>query len=1258
MRRSTVNGDGLALHNGTNGNVEENTGDGEAASQEPSDERSVPKSAWVMAVYEDDAGDEQQWKRIITSQGVSEYRINNRSVTAVQYNDALEAENILIKAKNFLVFQGDVEAIASQSPKDLTKLIEQNSGSLEYKAGYERLKAELDEAGNQQTFHLNRRRGMNSEIKLYQDQKREADSYTNKAKERDQAVVTQVLWKLYHLQQQIEESSKEIHKHQNDLKEFRRGIVKYEQQVETARMEQVKVSKEVSKVERTIKSKEKEVQEKANALVPINEKIDISAKKRAKYASRMKEISTEKNAQANNVASLEKDFKTVERAQSQWEKELDVASSKTGRQLTDADLQQYNKLKEEVNKRSSANQIQVESLKRQRAADEGTVINLKSTVDNIEWQLKSLETDRQSIQDRKTARSSLVQQLAQEIDEKKKALTEMTSERLRVAQLRTELEEKLQDVLKRLIDADDGRKQNEKEIRMKETIATLKRIFPGVKGRVSDLCRPKQKKYAEAVSTVLGRHFDAVVVEDEKTAKDCIQHLRDTRSGQATFVPLDTIQVKGVNSNLKGMHRNMRPAIETVDYDQSVSRAILYACGNSIVCDDLNTAKHLCYECGVDAKAVTLDGTVIHKGGLMTGGRGPGHQQSKRWEDAEVENLNKVKDKLMRELAGLPTPHRRDNEEELLTGALAGLEARYRLAQEEVQGLERNLQSKKSEVEDARHRLKESEPKYREKQSALDDLNGNIAEFQNAVSQVEDDVFGGFCQRLGYDNIREYEAQQGSLQQEAARKKLEFTTQKTRIENQLSFERQRLQATETRIETLRSQDDRDAALVEEMEQERERIQNQLDVLNAEKEQLEEDLQEQKDLRTQASEHLADERQRLQKRSKNVEGTLKTINGYEADARRHSSERYNLLRRCQLENITVPLMDASASLEDLPMDELVSATDPDAMDVDEDENGNEGEGPTSSVVTGPTIQDHGIQPDFSYLDDNLKEESSSAIESQLREEIRALDAALEKMAPNMRAVERLETVETKLRTTEKDFEEARRHYRETKQAFEEVMHRRSDLFNQAFTHISEQIGPIYKDLTKSSNYALGGQAYLDIGDTDEPYLDGVKYHAMPPLKRFRDMEHLSGGEKTMAALALLFAVHSYRPSPFFVLDEVDAALDNTNVGRIATYIREHAQPGMQFIVISLKTGLFQQSEALVGIYRDQSANSSRSLTLDVSFLSFFFSSLSLSFLCFPFSSFPPFPPFFSLFARTRTIFCPGLDFFFPSQQVSCVHGQPT
>lgn len=102
-----------------------------------------------------------------------------------------------------------------------------------------------------------------------------------------------------------------------------------------------------------------------------------------------------------------------------------------------------------------------------------------------------------------------------------------------------------------------------------------------------------------------------------------------------------------------------------------------------------------------------------------------------------------------------------------------------------------------------------------------------------------------------------------------------------------------------------------------------------------------------------------------------------------------------------------------------------------------------------------------------------------------------------------------------------------------------------------------------------------------------------------MKRFRDMEQLSGGEKTVAALALLFAIHSYQPSPFFVLDEVDAALDNTNVAKVARYIRSQASDAFQFIVISLKGSLYEHGDSLVGIYRDQEVNSSRTLTLDVS-----------------------------------------------------------
>lgn len=149
-------------------------------------------------------------------------------------------------------------------------------------------------------------------------------------------------------------------------------------------------------------------------------------------------------------------------------------------------------------------------------------------------------------------------------------------------------------------------------------------------------------------------------------------------------------------------------------------------------------------------------------------------------------------------------------------------------------------------------------------------------------------------------------------------------------------------------------------------------------------------------------------------------------------------------------------------------------------------------------------------------------------------------------------------------------------------------------------------------------------------TQDPFLGGIKYNAMPPLKRFRDMDQLSGGEKTVAALAFLFALHrcalprrhvvvmhpapshcvdtclrlcrarahSFKPAPFFVMDEVDAALDNMNVEKICNYIKHRSKSDFQCIVISLKDMFYQQADSLAGICRDVKTNSSRTLMLDL------------------------------------------------------------
>jgi structural maintenance of chromosome 1 len=966
LKHSKINADGDAIDEPdgtqTNGHANGDADSDNEAGTQTSTQRNDPTTAWVMAVYEDDTGEEQTWKRSITSAGASEYRLNNKVVQHKTYNDALEAENILVKARNFLVFQGDVEQIASQSEYDLTRLIEQISGSLEYKADYDRLKEEVKTTDEEQGFKLNQRRAMNSEIKQYQDQKREVENFERKQVERDQATVTHILWKLFHFQQVIEESGAEILKHQEDLKEYRRAQEKFEQRLEEAKKEQAKTTRDLSKIERGIKKREKDIEEKENSLVPIDEKLRLSSNNVTTYQTRIAEIAKTRDRQSQSVEQLKKDLTTVEKAQGRWEKEWQQTQKQQGRQLSDSDLQEYSKLRSEVSKQTATDQMQVDNLSRQLKTDEETASSLKSKLESLQEQVQRFEDDGRELKQRRDEFATQLKQTQKDVDEKKKEYTTMTSHRVRNAQLHTEKEEKLQQVLIKLSEAESGRRESEREMRAKDTVRSMKAIFPGVKGRINELCKPKQKKFESAVGIVLGKDWDSVVVDTEKTAAECIQYLKDQRIGIATFLPLDTMQVKSVNPNLKGMHRGMRLAIDAIEYESAYERVMSSVCSNAMICDDLKVAKYLCYEKGVQATAVTIDGTKIHKGGLMTGGQGRNDKQ-RRWDDSEVENLHQVRIKLMADLASLnpQSDRRRFQEEETVQGELTGLEQRLSYLQNEIKSLDRNMQSRKKELDFAKSQLKEIQPKYKGQAQGVENIKTKLAKFQDSVGKIEDKVFAGFCKRLSYEDIRAYEAQQGSLQEEALKKKQEFSTQVNRLQNQLNFESTRLQSTQDRINKIENEAKRDSDLISDFEEEKETIQGEIDAVIAEVEELNTKLAELQEQANEKTDKVNEQRREFQKRSKNVEDNLKAVGELEAEVQRKSAERYALWRKCRIEEIDIPLKEDSNALSTLPLNEVQGDDDPDAMDVDDEDR-----------PAGGVVRDYGIEVDFDELDEDLQE----------------------------------------------------------------------------------------------------------------------------------------------------------------------------------------------------------------------------------------------------------------------------------------------
>lgn len=120
--------------------------------------------------------------------------------------------------------------------------------------------------------------------------------------------------------------------------------------------------------------------------------------------------------------------------------------------------------------------------------------------------------------------------------------------------------------------------------------------------------------------------------------------------------------------------------------------------------------------------------------------------------------------------------------------------------------------------------------------------------------------------------------------------------------------------------------------------------------------------------------------------------------------------------------------------------------------------------------------------------------------------------------------------------------------------------------------------------------LGGDAELELVDTLDPFSEGINFSVRPPKKSWKQITNLSGGEKTLASLSLVFALHHYKPTPLYFMDEIDAALDFRNVSIIANYIKERTK-NAQFIVISLRNHMFELADLLVGIYKTQDISKS-------------------------------------------------------------------
>ena len=159
--------------------------------------------------------------------------------------------------------------------------------------------------------------------------------------------------------------------------------------------------------------------------------------------------------------------------------------------------------------------------------------------------------------------------------------------------------------------------------------------------------------------------------------------------------------------------------------------------------------------------------------------------------------------------------------------------------------------------------------------------------------------------------------------------------------------------------------------------------------------------------------------------------------------------------------------------------------------------------------------------------------------------------------------------------------------EARRIHEDLRRQRLEKFMDGFGQITLKLKEMYQMIT------LGGDAELELVDSLDPFSEGIVFSVRPPKKSWKNISNLSGGEKTLSSLALVFALHHYKPTPLYVMDEIDAALDFRNVSIVANYIKERTK-NAQFIIISLRNNMFELADRLVGIYKTN--NCTKSITI--------------------------------------------------------------
>ncbi|MBL0376685.1 MULTISPECIES: chromosome segregation protein SMC [unclassified Staphylococcus] len=1059
--------------------------------------------------------------------GESEYYLNNdRS----RLKDIIELflDSGLGKEAFSIISQGRVDEILNAKPIDRRQILEESAGVLKYKKRKATSVQKLDQTEDNLTRVEDILFDLEGRVEPLREEAAIAKEYKHLSSEMEKSDVLVTVY---------------------DIGQYNQNI--YELDENLNRLKSQQASKDAEKAQHTqslnqYKSERQQLDEKIESL---NFKLVKATEEVEKFAGQLNVLEERKKNQSQTNARFEEEQESLETQvtnlkQEQSEVKEQIKQLKTKQNDLNEEIQQY---ESQLYVSDEQHDEKLESIKDEYYQLMSEQSDVNNDIRFLEHTIQENETKQSRLDSRLLDAYKELKNIQTQITETekqssiakkelKKAESDLASYEKKLTQLKNqqnEYEEKLHQAYRfneKLKSRIDSLATQQEEYSyffngVKHILKMKDNKLSGIRGAVAEVIQVPSN-LTKAIETALGASLQHIIVDSEKDGRQAIQYLKQNGLGRATFLPLNVIQPRNIASDILKIANSsigfVNVASSAIQVENDYKHVIQNLLGNTIIVDNLKNANELARKIRYRTRIVTLEGDIVNPGGSMTGGG-----------DRKTKSILSQKDELSTMRAQLE-----DYQQQTVS-----FEKQFQAIKEEADALSNTY----FDTSQSYNTIKQNVHKF---DLELDRLRKQETHLKNEHEEFEFEKNDGYQSETSKQTLNDKKAQLATIQ--AQLQKLEediniYTKlskegkeSTTLIQQKLHQKQSDLAVVKERLSTQKQTETRLTHQLKQLKEQKQKLSEQIELFNSDEitgekafETIQNNIEQSKSNKAQLTEDLATIKSQRQTLNDTIETT----------------ER-------KLEEANQDILSIENRYQDIKAEQS-----------------------RLDVLINHAIDHLSEQYHLTYERASELYTLEEDIDS-LRKKVKLTKMSIEELGPvNLNAIEEFEEINERYTFLNEQRADLRAAKATLEQLIEEMDNEVKERFKETFHAVQGHFSEVFKSLFG------GGQAELRL--TDDDYLSaGVDIIVQPPGKKLQNLSLLSGGERALSAIALLFAILKVRSAPFVILDEVEAALDEANVIRYAQYLKALSNQ-TQFIVITHRKGTMEFSDRLYGVTMQES-----------------------------------------------------------------------